>query len=101
MVAFLAHYGTHFIVPIVVAYWGYRAQFRKTLLLLWAGIVIDLDHLLASPIFDPERCSIFFHPLHSSYAIGLYLLLLFFQKTRLIGLACCIHMIADSLDCLL
>jgi len=37
-----------------------------------ATILVDLDHLLATPIFDPERCSIGFHPLHSIVAIILY-----------------------------
>lgn len=65
------------------------------------GMLIDLDHLLATPIFSPNRCSINFHPLHSYYAIVLYCLLLIPQKTRLIGLGLTIHILADSVDCLL
>lgn len=64
-------------------------------------MLIDLDHLLASPIFDANRCSINFHPLHSYYAITIYVLLLCFKRTRLIGLALCIHIIADIVDCAL
>lgn len=101
MIGFLVHYGIHFIIPIGVAYWGFRKEFKKALLILWGGIIIDLDHLLASPVFDPERCSLFFHPLHSSYAIALYLGLLAFKKTRLYGIALCMHMIADGFDCIL
>lgn len=66
-----------------------------------SGMLIDLDHLLATPIFSPNRCSINFHPLHSYYAIVLYCLLLIPQKTRLIGLGLTIHILADSVDCLL
>lgn len=65
------------------------------------GMLIDLDHLLANPIFDSNRCSINFHPLHSYYALVLYVLLLFPKKTRLIGLGLVIHIIADQSDCLL
>jgi hypothetical protein len=36
-------------------------------------IIVDLDHLLADPIYDPNRCSIGFHPLHSYPAIVIYL----------------------------
>ena len=42
---------------------------------MYAVMLIDLDHLLATPIFDPARCSIGFHPLHSYYAIGVYFIL--------------------------
>lgn len=64
-----------------------------------AGLLIDLDHLLANPIFDSNRCSIGFHPLHSNLAIGIYILLLFPKKTRLIGLGLIIHILADTIDC--
>lgn len=64
-------------------------------------MLIDLDHLLATPIFDPNRCSINFHPLHSYIAIGLYFILLLPKKTRLLGLGLIIHIIADKVDCLL
>lgn len=65
------------------------------------GLFIDLDHLLADPIFAPNRCSINFHPLHTYYAIIVYVILAVFKKTRLIGLGLCIHIIADTADCAL
>lgn len=63
------------------------------------GMAIDLDHLLATPIFDPNRCSINFHPLHTYYATAVYLLLTVFKKTRLLGLGLVIHILADIADC--
>ena len=63
-----------------------------------SAIAIDLDHLLANPIFDPTRCSINFHPLHSYYAIGVYVLLTIIKKTRVIGLGLLIHILADLVD---
>lgn len=63
------------------------------------GMLIDLDHLLATPIFSPNRCSINFHPLHSYYAIAIYFILLISKKTRLIGLGLVIHILADTVDC--
>lgn len=64
-----------------------------------ATMAVDLDHLLAVPVYDPNRCSIGFHPLHSYYAIGVYVILLFFPKTRLVGIGLVIHMILDYIDC--
>lgn len=63
-------------------------------------MLIDLDHLLATPVYDPTRCSIGFHPLHGFIPIGIYGLLLLFKKTMLIGLGLMIHMLLDLSDCL-
>ena len=97
----LIHYGIHIGLPVLLAFTLYRGRSWRVLWLLWAGILIDADHLLANPVFDPNRCSIGFHPLHSWPAIFLYLMLWAYPKTRLAGLALCIHILADSADCLL
>ncbi|MCO4821933.1 MAG: hypothetical protein KC469_07685 [Flavobacteriaceae bacterium] len=94
------HYGIHFIVPIIVAFVFYNSKWKIVSIILLSAILIDLDHVLASPIFDANRCSINFHPLHSYYAIGLYLLLLIPKKTRIIAIGLCIHILADQVDCL-
>ena len=64
-------------------------------------MLVDLDHLFASPIFDPNRCSINFHPLHSYYAIGFYFLMAFIPNTkvRIIAIGLLFHMATDFLDC--
>lgn len=95
------HYGIHIFVPLFVAIVFFKSQWKKAFLILFAGMLIDFDHLFANPIFDPNRCSINFHPLHSYLAIGIYILLLIPKKTRLIGLGLVIHIIADSVDCFL
>lgn len=64
-----------------------------------ATMAVDLDHLLANPIYDPNRCSIGFHPLHSYIAIGVYLLLLIFPRIRIIAIGLLIHMALDYVDC--
>mgnify|MGYP000728266070 CR=1 FL=1 len=99
MLQSIAHYGCHFLVPLAVALIWYKSNWKVAFLIMIAGMLIDLDHLLANPIFDPNRCSISFHPLHSYYAIGLYIILLLPKKTRLIGLGLVIHIIADVVDC--
>lgn len=70
-------------------------------LILLAGIIIDIDHLWATPLYDPNRCSVGFHTLHSYWAILIYCILPFFKPTRIVGLALIIHIFADTLDCLL
>ena len=99
MLQTFAHYGCHFFLPLIVALIWYKSNWKIAFLIMLSGMWIDLDHLLANPIFDPNRCSINFHPLHSYYALGLYILLLFPKKTRLIGLGLVIHIIADVVDC--
>jgi len=62
-------------------------------------MVVDVDHLLADPIYDPNRCSIGFHPLHRLLPIGVYAVMCLFPKTRVVGLGLLIHMILDGIDC--
>ena len=99
MLQTLVHYGIHFIVPLLVAYFFFRSQWQKAFLIMIATMLIDLDHLLATPLFDPDRCSINFHPLHTYYAMVVYVGFLFFKKTRILGVGLVIHMIADAVDC--
>ncbi len=99
MIRFIAHYGIHFIVPIIIAIYFYKENRLWSAVILLSAIVIDVDHLLATPMFDPNRCSINFHPLHSYWAIGIYSLLFTYKKTRIIGLALLIHILADTVDC--
>ncbi len=94
------HYGLHFLVPGLIAYVWYRKEWKKVGLILVSANLIDLDHLLANPIFDAHRCGIGFHVLHSEYAIILYVILLFIPKTRIIGIGLLLHIFADSIDCL-
>jgi len=77
----------------------FRQRWQIAFLLMMSTMLVDLDHLLANPVFDPGRCSIGFHPLHGFIPIALYALLCFPAKTRLIGLGLMIHMLLDSIDC--
>lgn len=101
MLQTLLHYGIHFLVPVIVALVFFKSNWVKAFLIMMACFIIDLDHLLANPIFAPNRCGINFHPLHSYYAIVIYVLMLIPKSTRLIGLGLCIHILADAVDCLL
>ena len=65
-----------------------------------ATMLVDLDHLLASPVYDSARCSIGFHPLHQWPAIGVYALMSFVRPLRLVGIGLLVHVMLDGLDCL-
>lgn len=95
------HYGIHFLLPVVIGLLFYKGHRLKAILILLGGILIDIDHLWADPLFDPDRCSINFHPLHTYWAIACYFALLLPQKTRIFGIALLIHILADLTDCLL
>jgi len=95
------HYGIHLLVPIAIGFLFFKENRFRIILILLAGIVIDVDHLLANPVFDPYRCSINFHPLHSYWAGIVYLSFLIFKPTRIFGIALLIHIFADATDCYL
>ncbi|MEO6227871.1 MAG: DUF6122 family protein [Thermomonas sp.] len=97
----LLHLALHIAVPGMVAAIWYRDHWLRAWLWLLAGWLIDLDHLLADPIYAPARCSIGFHPLHALPAIFVYGFLGLWRRTRLLGLGLLIHIGLDALDCLL
>lgn len=99
MTQFLVHYSMHLLVPGLIAFVFFRSQWQRAWLIMLATMFIDLDHLLATPIFDANRCSIGFHPLHSFWAIIIYCVLLFFPKTRIIGVGLVLHIVTDFIDC--
>ncbi|HQO09005.1 MAG TPA: DUF6122 family protein [Clostridiales bacterium] len=96
---FLFHNSLHLLLPLVCAFYCFKPGWKKNYLLMVSAYLIDLDHLLADPAFDPNRCSIGFHPLHSYYAVGLYALMVYFPKTRIIGIGLLIHILVDLSDC--
>ncbi len=94
------HYGFHFLFPGIVAYFFYRKNWKAVWGILVLTIAVDLDHLFAEQIFEANRCSINFHPLHTYYAIGFYAIFFFIPKTRVVALGLLMHMATDFQDCL-
>lgn len=96
------HYFLHLVFPMALAFIFFRKEWKKAYLILLVTMLVDLDHLLADPIFQPDRCGINFHPLHTYYAMGVYFILLFLKKPfNIIGLGLLFHMLTDYIDCLL
>lgn len=93
------HLVLHVVVPFFIAVIFYRHQWKKAWFLMMIGVVIDLDHLLADPIYAPNRCSLGFHPLHTLPAVGIYLSMLLPLKTRLLGIGLIVHLLLDGVDC--
>lgn len=105
----MGHLLFHFILPALGALLFARSEGgaifswgRQKTIAFWqmsATIAIDIDHLLADPIYDPERCSIGFHPLHQEWLVVPYLLLVFYKPARWFGWGLLIHFGLDFFDC--
>lgn len=94
------HYFLHLGFPLVLAYVFFRPTWRRAYLILLATMLVDVDHVLANPIFAANRCSIGFHPLHTYPAmLGYVVLLLLRRPFNIIGLGLLWHMATDLLDC--
>ena len=121
------HLFLHVLVPLLVALvyvcWLVKKQNNSPLkrLFYWAfawmmlTMAVDVDHLLAVPIYVPDRCSILFHPLHTAGPMVVYGLMMLWPlgvhlASRVInkrdaiigwlGAGLVVHMVLDALDCL-
>ena len=110
----MIHLMLHGLVPLLVAGLIYRPEWRSAVAIMLGTMLVDVDHLLADPIYDPERCSIGFHPLHGAVPIVIYAILVAapllkaavgeeraatLRAIHLIGVGLLIHMGLDALDC--
>lgn len=103
MLQAFVHYSFHFLVIGLIAYLYDPKYWKKYWLILLATMLVDLDHLVADPIFEPGRCSIGFHPLHSYVMVLIYLLGSLLLKHRILKLICIgllFHMFTDFIDCI-
>lgn len=97
----IIHYSLHLVAPFFIAFLFFRSDWKKTYLILLLTMLVDLDHLLADPIFQSNRCSFGFHYLHTYYAMVIYFLFLFINRPfRIMGVGLLFHMLTDLIDCL-
>ena len=95
----MLHLSLHLVVPLVVVGLFFKKDWKIAYFIMLSTMLVDLDHLLANPIYDPNRCSIGFHPLHQPWFMTFYFILSFYPKTRFIGIGLVIHMVLDAIDC--
>ena len=95
----MLHISLHLVVPLLVVGLFFKKDWKIAYFIMLSTMLVDLDHLLANPIYDPNRCSIGFHPLHQPWFIAFYFILSFYPKTRFIGVGLVIHMVLDAIDC--
>ena len=88
----IVHMILHFLVPFMVAKTVWKENWFSPFIIMALTIAVDFDHLLADPIFDPNRCGLGFHPLHSWPAIAVYLVAIFSPRLRIVTLGLLIHM---------
>ncbi len=102
MTTIFIHYALHFLLPLLIAFLFFKKNWKKVYLIMLSTMIVDLDHLLANPIYQSDRCSINFHPLHSYYAIAIYIIMAYLRKPfNIIGIGLLLHMITDFCDCLI
>ncbi len=105
----ILHYGFHFVLCPLLAYviWQYQCKKGKeAFIIALLSMLVDLDHLFAEPMFDPNRLSVGFHPLHSYPMIVVYFIALVFPYKRFnfwwgfrpLAFALLLHMLTDYLD---
>ncbi len=99
----VVHYSFHLVMPFGIGRLLWKEKWLAASWIMVATMLIDLDHLLADPIFDPERCSIGFHPLHTLWAGAAYVVMLAIPswKARAVSVGCIWHLMTDAIDCLL
>jgi len=95
----IIHLALHFIIPAIIVGLFFRSNWKLVYFVMMATMLVDVDHLLAVPIYDATRCGIGFHPLHGFISIAFYAAFCFIPKCRIIGIGLIIHMALDSLDC--
>ena len=117
----LTHYSLHFLVPGLISWIFFRKDWKRAWIIMIATMLVDIDHIFActdlfpieggmvsiSPshilscqeIYVPNRCGIGFHPLHSYYAISIYMIMSLFPKIRIIAIGLLFHMVTDFQDC--
>jgi hypothetical protein len=93
------HLFGHLLLPLGICWLFFRNDWKRAYVFMLLTLLVDLDHLLADPIFDPGRCSIGFHLLHRPIPIMVYLVMCFIPSLRYLGLGLVLHMITDGVDC--
>ncbi|NNF33389.1 MAG: hypothetical protein HKN68_04735 [Saprospiraceae bacterium] len=102
MMQTLIHYFLHLVFPFFIAFNFFRKDWKKVYLILLLTMLVDLDHIFVDPIFQANRCSIQFHPLHSYPAMLFYSFLLFMKRPLMvIGIGLLLHMLTDLIDCMM
>lgn len=116
----MIHILLHFIVPLGIAFLFFRSKWKMAFIWMILTMLVDLDHVVADPVYDPDRCSIGFHPLHTiPYILGYFFTFLstwgymhFYEKredgtefvnirtVHWVALGLIIHMALDALDCI-
>lgn len=100
MIKDIVHYGFHFVFPFVLGWLFFPQQWKKASLIMLGTMLVDLDHLFATPIFDANRNSIGYHFLHSYPAIAVYIIGSILAKGtwKMVFIGLLWHMITDFQD---
>ena len=96
----LIHILASILLVFVIHFFDRKTDIKRIFILVISSNLIDWDHLLANPIYDPNRCSINFHPLHSWYMFPIYFLGSLWKNYRYLFFGVILHLVLDGIDCL-
>jgi hypothetical protein len=93
------HLAANLLVYLVLKKAGVDAPNTIDAVLLFSSNLIDLDHLLARPIYHPRRNPFIIHPIHKQWraVIIISLALLFYRPLMYLGLGLLTHLFLDYL----
>jgi hypothetical protein len=52
----MLHIVLHFVVPAILVGLFFRASWKSAYLIMVATMLVDVDHIIANPIYDSARC---------------------------------------------
>jgi len=97
----IVHIISNVILALVITLYDKDVNFLTLLFVLISSNLIDIDHFLANPVYDPARCSITSHVLHKWYMLPLtFIGMLATEKyVRYFLAGVFLHLILDSRYC--
>jgi hypothetical protein len=92
----LIHAISDVILYAILAFFGVEST---ALLFLLASNLIDIDHLLVRPIYDPRRKSVGFHMLHKKRLLPFFILGCFIPTTaKFFFIGILLHLLLDTIE---
>lgn len=93
------HLAANLLIYFALQKTGIAAPNTTDAILLFSSNLIDLDHLLAKPIYHPHRNPFLTHPIHKQWRVVIIIstAFLFYRPLLFLGLGLLTHLFLDYL----